>query len=50
MKPEPLPPASAGRCGAQIPAAFAFAQLLDERVGGVLTREREHVRMNGYPP
>ena len=26
MKPEPVPPASGGRCGAQIPAAFAFAR------------------------
>ena len=26
MKPEPVPPASCGRCGAQIPASFAFAR------------------------
>ena len=26
MKPEPVPPASGGRCGAQIPAAFALAR------------------------
>ena len=26
MKPEPVPPASGGRCGAQIPASFAFAR------------------------
>ena len=26
MKPEPEPPASSGRCGAQIPADFAFAR------------------------
>ena len=26
MNPDPLPPASGGRCGAQMPASFAFAR------------------------
>ena len=48
MKPKPVPPASGGRCGAQMPAAFALRpQLLDQRVGRlVLARQRRLVRID----
>ena len=48
MNPEPLPPASGGRCGAQIPAVLRLRpQLLDHSVGRlVLARERGLVRID----
>ena len=58
MKPPPVPPASGGRCGAQIPAAFAFARSSSIRASDdsssraerglvridVLLHERAHLR------